>query len=96
MVPRRDDTRALPCVKIFPMRFESSNGRAAHVSPAGGQGPRTRGAWQAIGPETSQGFCKQAGMAWGQLWGQLSGAARALNLNINDLESLLDSPPPTR
>ena len=52
-----------------------------------------RGALQAIGPETPQGFCKQAGIAWGQLWGQLPGIVRALNLNINDLEALLDSPP---
>lgn len=96
MVPRRGDTRALPCVKIFPERFESPNGRAAHGLAGWRARPAHHGASQAIGPETPQGFCNQAGIAWGQLWGQLPGIAHALCFNINALESLLDSPPPTR
>ena len=40
-----------------------------------------------------QGLRGQAGIAWGQLWGQLSGTVRAHDLNINDLDALLDSPP---
>ncbi len=58
-------------------------------------GARSEGA-DLIEPAASLGVSIQAGIVWGHFWGHLPKTVRALDLNINDLEALLDSPPPIR
>ena len=94
MVSRRDDTRILPRAVFFlDQKFTKCRGCAA-TRPLTSKRSRCVAA-RSIVPAMPQGLRGQAGTAWGQLWGQLPGAVRALDLNINDLEALLDRLPAT-